>query len=144
MGSGRLPVGRAVAVALSRSFCAYRRGDGKAAMKALDDTPGAMRVLEYVLADLPGGARRFLEDCKLYRSDVRPGLSSRTIDSMLRIELGLLSGDDRPFSSELQMAAGEPLIEVDAERISNTFGVDGSRTIWRRGRWVRPRESLGG
>jgi hypothetical protein len=55
---------------------------------------------------------------------------------MLRLETALLAGSDRPWSSALLYGEGRPLIEVDPARLEETLGVDGSRPLYRAGRWV--------
>ena len=85
---------------------------------------------------LPGGTHRFLEDCKLYRGSLRPNVSDGQLVRMLRLEVGLLAGDVRPWSSDLLLGAGAPLIEVDPDRITDTLGTDGTRPLYRRGWWV--------
>jgi hypothetical protein len=123
------------AMALVEAFSAYRRGRGAQAQSALRK-PGAMELLEACDRFLPGGTRRFLEDCKLYRGQLRPSLSSEDIDRMLRLEVALLAGAERPWSSELLLTRGSVLVEVDPSDLEIEFGVDGSRPYYRGSRWV--------
>ena len=122
-------------LAVTEAMSHYRRGRGSQAMAALRK-PGAMELLEECEDHLPGGINRFMEDCKLYRGRLRPNLSEDHQVRMLRFEIALLTGSDRPWSSELLYGRGRPLIEVDPLRLEEAFGVDGSRPIHRDGKWV--------
>jgi len=147
-GPGSLPVrggevldahGESAALAVAEAFSFYRRGRGSNALAALDE-PGAMDLLRSCEHLLRGGMRRFVEDCKLYKGQLRPSLADDDIERLLRLEIGLLSGPDRPWSGELLITGGAPLIEVDPRRLEQTFGVDASRPLYRDGRWVAPEQ----
>ncbi|MDY7107745.1 MAG: hypothetical protein SYC29_03825 [Planctomycetota bacterium] len=122
-------------LALSEAFSYFRRGRGSQALAALRE-PGAMELLEACDPYLPGGANRFLEECRSFRGRVRPNLSQADEIRMLRLETALLAGSDRPWSSALLYGEGRPLIEVDPARLEETLGVDASRPLYRNGRWV--------
>lgn len=126
----------ATVMAVTDAFSHYRRGEGARALTSLRE-PGAMELLEECHRFLAGGSRRFLEDCKLYRGQLRPTLSSSDLIRMLRLEVALLAGDQRSFTSELLLRSGRPLIEVDPERLEETLGVDPSVAVYENGRWVR-------
>jgi hypothetical protein len=127
--------GTAAALAVTEAFSHYRRGKGSRALTALR-TPGALELLDSCDRFLYGGVHRFLEDCKLYRKELRPGLSEEDRVRMLRLEIALLTGDERPWSSELLYAGGRPLVEVDPDQLEDAFRTDASRPIYRGGRWV--------
>jgi hypothetical protein len=133
-GMGEAPDPAAV-LALTEAFSYYRRGRGPQAMAALR-TPGAMELLTSCEQYLRGGADRFLEECGRYRGQLRPGLSDGDEVRMLRLEVALLAGAERPWSSDLLYGRGQPLIEVDPDRLEETFGVDASRPLYCAGRWV--------
>ena len=120
---------------VTEAFSHYRRGKGSRAMTALR-TPGARELLDSCDRFLYGGVHRFLEDCKLYRGKLRPGLSEEDRVRMLRLEIALLTGDERPWSSELLYAGGRPLVEVDPDQLEEAFRTDTSRPMYRGGRWV--------
>lgn len=134
-GFGSEPSAETV-MAVTEAFSHYRRGEGPRALTSLRE-PGAMELLEECHPFLAGGSRRFLEDCKHYRGQLRPTLSSADLIRMLRLEVALLAGDERSFTSELLLRSGRPLIEVDPERLEETLGVDPSVASYVNGRWVR-------
>ena len=115
----------------------YRNGQGALALTAARE-PGVMEVLESANAAIPGGVARFLEDCKLYRGQVKPSLSEDEVNALLRLEAALLAGAYRSWSGELLMSGGQPLVEVDPDRLEESLGIDATRTVFRDGRWVRP------
>ena len=131
--SGRIDPSAALAVA--EALSRYRRGQGGRALNALG-RPGAMELLEEYGHVLRGGARRFVEDCRIYRGPRKPMLSADDLTRMLRLERALLAGPDRSWADELMLTRGRPLIEVDPDRLQETFGVDPSRPYYRDGRWV--------
>jgi len=136
LGAGMTEAPDPIAVlALTEAFSYYRRGRGPQAMAALR-TPGAMELLTACQQYLRGGANRFVEECRRYRGQLRPNLSDEDEIRMLRLEVALLAGAERPWSSDLLYGRGQPLIEVDPDRLEETFGVDASRPIYRAGRWV--------
>jgi hypothetical protein len=125
----------AAALAVTEALSFYRRGDGTRAMSALK-TPGADALLQQYGRLLPGGYPRFIEDCKLYRGQQSPTLSSADIIRMLRLEAAILAGGQRTWSSELLLSNGAPLIEVDPLHLEESLGVDVTRPLFRKGRWV--------
>jgi hypothetical protein len=119
-------------------FSDYRRGRGQDARDALRD-PQVYALLEQVAPHLRGGVAGFIEDCNMYRGELRPSLSRDDLNRMLRLEVGLLSGDHRPWSADLLLTGGEPMIEVDPDDLSTAFGYDASRPYFRNGEWVDAR-----
>lgn len=140
-GVGLGPIGAdaevdpAAALGLSEAFSYYRQGNGPRALKVLEDS-GAMPVLEAHDRFVRGGIKRFIEDCKNYRGQLRPMLGELDIDRMLQLERSLLSGADRDWASELQLTDGAPLAEVDPDRLDTSLGVDATKPIYRDGHWV--------
>ena len=63
-------------------------------------------------------------------------VARRDLVLMLRLEAALLAGPDRSWSGDMLLTQGRPLVEVDADRIEETLGVDASRPCYRNGRWV--------
>ena len=125
----------AAAVAVAEALSHYRRGDGSRALTALKE-PGADQLLQQFSNMLPGGYQRFMEDCKAYKGQQAPTLSSADVIRMLRFESSILAGRDRAWSSELLLSAGQALIEVDPQRLEDSLNVDLTRPIYRSGRWV--------
>lgn len=126
---------RAAALAVAEACGHYRLGEGTKAGAALR-TPGAMELLETYGDFFRGGARRFVEDCKLYRGSRRPMLDDQELTRMLRFEAALLAGANRSWSGELLLTSGRPLIEVDPDRLDETLEADVSRACFRDGQWV--------
>ena len=126
---------QAAAAAVGEAMSYYRRGDGERALAALKQ-PGADALLQRFSNMLPGGYQRFIEDCKVYRGQQAPTLSSADVIRMLRFESSILAGRDRAWSSELLLSAGQPLIEVDPQRLEESLNVDLRRPLYRSGRWV--------
>lgn len=122
-------------IALTESFSYYRRGEGPRCLAALRE-PGASELLAAHEWILPGGMRRYVEDARLHRGRLRPNVSETTLERMLELEVGLLAGADRPWSSDLLLSRGRPLIEVDPDRLAETLGVNADRALFRNGRWV--------
>jgi hypothetical protein len=129
----------AAAVAVSEAVSLLRRGYGSRAT-LLMETPGAAELLEAHSALLPGGARRFLEDCKLYRTGAqKPPLTDAEFNTLLRLEQLILSSVvDRPASwtPELIAVVDRPLLEVDPDNLAAELGVDPARPLYRDGQWV--------
>lgn len=146
-GGGAAPVpggprefGRDAAVAVAEAMSHYRMGEGTQALTALDKTPGARDALEACGHAFRGGAARFLADCEVYRGGrQRPSLSRADLVTMLRLETAILSGADRSWSAELLLGRGEPLVEVDPDRLAEILGADPTRPFHRDGRWVEKR-----
>ncbi len=124
----------AAALAVAEALGHYRRGEGARAEAALRRA-GAMELLESCGHVLRGGAKRFVEDCRLYRGSRRPQLGAEELATHLRLEAALLAGADRTWSGELLLSTGRPLIEVDPERIEEALGVDRSKPRYRNGLW---------
>jgi hypothetical protein len=139
-GRGR-PSGPA-AVALSEAFSHLRRGQGPRALAAVR-APEPAALLERYAIRLPGGAERFREDGRAYRSGLRPAFAPGQRRAMLEIEEAVLAsaGESRGrgWSSFLVETGGRPLLEVDATRIEEAFAVDPRRPWWRDGRWSATR-----
>lgn len=128
-------ISTSAAVAVGEALSYYRRGRGSRALAVLEK-PGAMALLESVGDVLRGGAKRFVEDCKLYRGQRKPTLTEDDLRRMLQLEAAVLAGIDRAWSGELLLGRGRPLVEVDPDNLPQTLGVDASRPYYRRGRWV--------
>lgn len=123
-------------LSVAEAFSLYRRGLGSRALSKLR-APGAMELLVSVDHLIRGGSQRFLEDCKSYNGQNKPPVSEFQLTNMLRLELALLAGETRSWSSELLLSDGSPLIEIDPNRLEETFGIDPNLNIFRNGRWVR-------
>jgi hypothetical protein len=133
--ANRLELGGEAALAASEAIGFYRSGDGARALSRLE-RPGAMALLQACSGGLRGGVAGFLEDCKHYRQQHPPPLTETAVNDLLRLENALLAGDRRPWSSELMLTGGRPLLEVDPDNLESAFGVDVSRPYHRAGRWV--------
>ncbi|MHC4946649.1 MAG: hypothetical protein ACYTG1_00085 [Planctomycetota bacterium] len=125
------------AVAVSEAFGHFRQGRGSRALSTLGEDE-AMGIVESHEHALRGGLRRFVEDCKLYRSGLRPTLSEAQLENLLLLEAGLLAGERRSWAADLHLGRGRPLVEVDPRRLEQTLGVDPARSLYRDGRWVEP------
>jgi hypothetical protein len=127
----------AAALAMSQGLGHYRAGQGARALEAFRKL-GATELLRQFERHLGpvGGAERILDDCKHFRGSARPTLSPDQLTRMLRVEIALLSGADRSWASDLLLFAGQPLIEVDSDRLAETLGVDTTRVLFRNGRWT--------
>ena len=128
-------ISASAAVAVGEALSYYRRGRGPRALTALE-APGAVALLESAGGVLRGGAKRFMEDCKLYRGQRKPTITEDDLRRMLQLEAAVLAGVDRAWSGELLLGRGRPLVEVDPDNLQQTFGVDASRPYYRLGRWV--------
>ena len=128
-------ISASAAVAVGEALSHYRRGRGPRALAVLKK-PGATALLESVGGVLRGGAKRFIEDCKLYRGQRRPMITDDELHRMLQLEAAVLAGADRAWSGELLLGSGRPLVEVDPDNLQQTLGADASRPYYRRGRWV--------
>jgi len=124
-------------LALTEALSHYRKGNGSRALTALR-ADGAAELLEACDRLLPGGANRFREDCRHYRGQLRPSLTDAEFDRLLQMELGLLGGANRPWSSELMLSRGAPLIELDPDDLADTLGAEVERPVFRDGRWRSP------
>lgn len=124
------------AMAMSEGLSHYRRGQGARALEAFRK-PGATELLRQYESALgvTGGTDQILDDCRHFRGAARPTLAPDRLARMLRIELALLSGDDRSWASDLLLGGGQPLIEVDPDRLAETLGVNVTRVIFRNGKW---------
>ena len=128
-------ISASAAVAVGEALSHYRRGRGPRALAVLKK-PGATALLESAGGVLRGGAKRFIEDCKLYRGQRRPMIADDELHRMLQLEAAVLAGADRAWSGELMLRRGIPLVEVDPDNLQQTLGADASRPYYRRGRWV--------
>lgn len=125
----------AAAQALSEAMGYYRRGQGSKALESLRHN-GADELLTQVDHALSGSANRIREDCQHYRGQSRPSLSIEHILTMLRVELALLATSERPWSGDLLLTGGQPLIEIDADRLVESLQADPTRPFFRSGRWI--------
>lgn len=114
----------------------YRRGRGPQALTRMDEN-GANAILKQYGDLLPGGYNQFMQDCRIYRNDLRPILSDLELNRMLRLEEALLAGDDRSWASDLLVNKATPLIEIDPTRVAETLKVNPEYCIYRGGRWVK-------
>jgi hypothetical protein len=130
----RQAIDPAAAFAVAQALHEYRQGSGTRALRALEQA-GAMELLHAYDDALRGGARRFLEDCALYRSGDPPALSADDVSRMLHLEAALLAGADRNWTDELLLTNGSTLIEVDPDQIADALRVDVNRPVFREGRW---------
>ena len=131
-------------VAFAEALSYYRRGRGSRALAALREQGAADLLTRYAFY-LPGGERRFREDCKGYRDGTRPHLAPAELSRMLRLEAALLAGADRSWSADLLISEGQPLVEVDPQRLDEAFGFDLARPYYRDGQWVSaPGPAAGG
>lgn len=138
-GEPRTTIDPVTALNVSEALGFYRRGLGSRALGKLRDEE-TLALLNSLDGLLRGGAKRFLEDCKLYNGQVRPSLSEPNLTKMLQVERALLSGRDRAWTSELLLTNGAPLIEIDTQRLDFLLDVDASLCRYREGRWVRVEE----
>ncbi len=122
-------------LSLANALSHYRKGQGAQALRVLEE-PGVMNLLQAHERLVPGGAARFVEDCRVYKGTTRPILSAGDVTRLLRFEVALLAGDDRSWSSDLLLTETRPLIEVDPSQLEITLNVDASRPLYRSGRWV--------
>ena len=113
------------AMAVSEALTHYRKGNGNLAISSLKK-PGATKLLETTGGALRGGAQRFIEDCKLYRSGRSPMISNDDLLMMLQLEVALLAGDNRTWSADEMLTNGRPLLEVDPDNLQQTLSVDTS------------------
>ena len=123
------------ALAVSEALSHYRKGNGNRAIAALKST-GATELLETAGGVLRGGAQRFIEDCKLYRSGRTPNITTSDLLSMLQLEAALLAGDHRTWSADEMLTDARPLLEVDPDNLQQTLLADGSNAYYRNGQWV--------
>ncbi len=129
--------GSEAALAVAEAFSFYRKGYGGRALEALQ-VSGAMELVEAHDQIFRGGAQRFLADCDLYRGGgKKPAIAPVDLSRMLKVEAALLAGADRSWSAELLLSRGEPLVEVDPDRLAETLGVDPEAALWRNGRWEK-------
>lgn len=129
------PSGEAV-LTVCEALSLYRRGRGPQALSMLED-PGASALIRQYGDLLPGGYNQFVQDCRIYRGDLRPILSDGELSRMLRLEEALLAGDQRSWSSDLLVTKASPLIEIDPTRVAETLKVNPEYSIYRGGKWVR-------
>ncbi len=128
-------IDRAAALAVAEALSEYRKGRGARALNALQ-IAGARELIERYGHVFRGGSDRFLEDCRLYRGGSRrPALSESDLVRMLRFEIARLAGGDREWSGDLLLTDRRALIEVDPDRLAETFGIDASRPYYRDGGW---------
>lgn len=128
--------GGETALRVCEALSLYRRGRGPQALSKLDEANAAALLRQF--GDiLPGGYNQFVQDCRIYRADLRPTINEGELARMLRLEEALLAGDDRSWSSDLLVTGAAPLIEIDPARVAETLKVDPENNIYRGGRWVK-------
>jgi hypothetical protein len=103
--------------------------------------PGADDLLERHGVSMPGGAKRFREDLRVFRSgSMRPEIDAARREAMFAVDDAILSAaaprPDGRFSTDLARGGDAPLLEVDTLRLETVFGTDVSRPIFRGGQWV--------
>jgi hypothetical protein len=125
----------AAALALSEALSLHRRGQGPKVTRLLAH-PGVAELLDAHGSMIDGGADRLREDARAYRGQARPSMKEGAVTALLHLELGVLAGRDRPWSTDLRMTRDQPLAEVDLTRLDELLEVDPSRPFWRSGRWV--------
>ncbi|MEM7228825.1 MAG: hypothetical protein AAF432_08425 [Planctomycetota bacterium] len=130
----RSHVDPAAAYAVATALHEFRNGYGPRAIRALEQV-GATELLTTADDALRGGARRFIEDCNLYRGGQRPSLSSGEISSLMHLEAALLAGNDLTWTDELSLRGGVTYIEVDPEQLEQVFDVNADRPFYREGTW---------
>jgi len=134
-GERMAEVNTASALVVSEAISFYRSGQGARATSALRKH-GASDLLRRHEEHVPGGMRRFVEDCRHYRGRLRPTLQEGEQMRLLQLEAALLTADDPSWSAALLLNRGEPLIEVDPNRLASTLGVDATRPYFRHGQWT--------
>jgi len=125
----------AAALALSEALSLHRRGQGPKVTRLLAQ-PGVAALLDAHAFMIDGGPDRLREDARAYRGQARPSLKESAVTELLHLELGLLAGRDRPWSTDLRLTRDQPLAEVDLTRLDELLEVDPSRPYWRGGRWA--------
>ena len=135
LGASSAEPAPATSLMLSEAMSLYRRGLGQRVAKLLDQ-PGVGALLDAHADAIDGGPNRLREDAKSYRGQARPPLRPEALTSLLRLEIGLLAGRDRPWSSDLLLTHNTPLPEVDPGRLETLFDVDATRATFRGGVWV--------
>ena len=95
-----------------------------------------MEMLQQCDRILPGGAAKFIEDCKFYRGQARPSIAPQDLARMLRVEVALLTGADRTWSADLLLTDSRPLIEVDPARLGETLAVNPAKAYYHNGHWT--------
>ncbi|MBL9120210.1 MAG: hypothetical protein JNL80_09890 [Phycisphaerae bacterium] len=133
------------AVALSEAFSHLRRGQGPRASSTTKAPPVAA-LLDLYGTHLPGGPERFREDCRTFKSGLRPSYPMAQLLVMLEVEEAVLSAavpanEQRTllWSTALVETDGAPLLEVDVTKLDTALGVDPERPYWRKGQWERSR-----
>ncbi len=126
----------AAALAVGEAISFYRKGNGTRALARLR-TPGAVELIDGYENVFRGGAVRFMEDCRLYKSGRSPVVTGTDLVRQLRFEAALLAGGNRTWSGELLMSRGRPLVEVDPDHLDESLAVNASKPCWREGQWVK-------
>lgn len=125
----------AVRVMVSRAISLIRLGRGSEASELI--SAADPDVVEVALATWPGGLRGFLEDCERAPSDP-------TRDALLRqlaTETVVLAGDRADWSAIARSGTGDPVAEIDLDRVDELFGSGQIRPWWRDGTWTDDSES---
>lgn len=77
-----------------------------------------------------------LKLCSNCAGNPGPALSTEELAGQLRFESLLLEGKQRSWASQLAADHGAPLVQANADEVSDAMGVDPRRCIWRDGEWV--------
>ena len=130
----RTTVDPLTALEISEAFGGFRTGRTSKLRQLVDD-PIRLRLLKTWDASLPGGVKWLAEQSRR-SSRSRPDLAEDEILAMLRIEAGLLQGNQRTWSSMLDLDGDEPLLEIRVDRIDEMLLYGELLPYWRDGRWV--------
>ena len=128
--------GGETALLVCEALSLYRRGRGPQALNKLEN-PDAAALLKQHGDLLPGGYNQFMQDCRIYKGDLRPTINEAELARMLQLEEAILAGDDRSWSSDLLVNDAAPLIEIDPTRVAEALKVSPEYSTYRAGRWVK-------
>jgi hypothetical protein len=132
----RTTVSPTEALVFSEALGYFRNGQGNRALSLLQRET-SVAALESLGHLLPGGAERFLEDCRHYTNGRKPTLFEAGVARMLVLEAALLAGTERSWSGEVLLSAASPLVEIDPDRLDEMLGVDAARPYFVDGTFVR-------
>lgn len=124
------------ALVLSEALGWYRQGQGNRALSILQRASDGELLRKYGHL-LPGGAERFLEDCKHYTNGKKPTLFEGSVARLLVLESALLAGSERSWSGEVMLSTAAPLIEIDPDRLDEMLGVDVTKPYYVNGAFAR-------
>jgi hypothetical protein len=130
----RTRVDALTAIEISEAFGGFRTGRTSKLRQLVDD-PIRLRLLKTWDDSLPGGVKWLAEQSRRSARS-RPDLDEDEVLAMLRIEAGLLQGDQLTWSSMLDLDGDEPLLEIRVDRIDEML-LDGELLpYWRGGQWT--------